>query len=148
MTIVEKIMAHSKPNPTTGCIEWQRATTVGYGRIKHQGKLHLTHRAVAQHRLNGGEPIPRNIDVCHTCDNPACVNPDHLFLGSRSENMVDCSRKGRMNAKPGIEPILTERHVDQVTSMRRRGMSQRAIGEVLGCSRYAVESLRKRFEIA
>lgn len=70
----------------------------GYGKLSREYKKLYAHR-VAHELING--PIPDWMHVCHRCDNPKCVNPTHLFLGTRSDNMQDCLKKGRMtNNKP------------------------------------------------
>lgn len=69
----------------------------GYGSVSIQGKKHNAHR-VAWELAHG--PVPPGMHVCHKCDTPLCVNPDHLFLGSRSDNMQDCVRKGRFFVVP------------------------------------------------
>lgn len=70
--------------------------THGYGQIRIggrvNGKLLRTHR-VAYDLVKGD--IPKGINVLHTCDNPKCVNPDHLFLGTQQDNVDDCINKGR-----------------------------------------------------
>ena len=65
----------------------------GYGRINKEGRLVFVHRAVWE---NTNGKIPLGMCVCHTCDNPSCVNQDHLFLGTHADNMKDKARKGRV----------------------------------------------------
>jgi hypothetical protein len=66
----------------------------GYGRIRVDDKLRLSH--VVTYELIHG-PIPLGMKVCHTCDNPPCRRPSHLFLGTQRDNIIDAVRKGRLN---------------------------------------------------
>lgn len=81
------------PDPNSGCFLWiGAADRNGYGLLKRSGQLLKAHR-VAWERENG--PIPEGMHVLHHCDNPPCVNPVHLFLGTHQDNMDDREAKGR-----------------------------------------------------
>ncbi len=80
--------------PESGCWEWKRRShTFGYGAVSFQGRNIPAHRAMWI--LHFGS-IPDGLLVCHKCDNPPCVNPDHLFLGTSTDNNRDMLSKGRM----------------------------------------------------
>lgn len=85
----------------TGCWEW-----VGAKRYFGHGNFWLNRKNIGSHQaswlINRG-PIPKGACVLHACDNPPCVNPEHLFLGSLSDNSRDCIRKGRF--KPHGRPM-------------------------------------------
>lgn len=75
------------------CWEWKASYRGKYGVFKFNKKTIDAHRI--SYILFKGE-IPKNMYVCHTCDNPKCVNPNHLFLGTHSDNMKDAFNKGRL----------------------------------------------------
>ena len=107
-----KYVAKGAPND---CWPWIRACSVGpsggYG-VLYLGTQHwLAHRL--SYTVSIGE-IPPDMCVCHTCDNPPCCNPAHLFLGSNYDNVQDRYRKGRNNHVKGIDTgsnVLTEEQV-------------------------------------
>ena len=80
------------------CWNWLGCTTggysKGYGRFKVNSKMELAHR-VSWTNANG--PIPQDMNVLHKCDNPLCVNPSHLYLGTQLDNASDKFRRGRAN---------------------------------------------------
>ena len=84
------------PDAAVGCWEWKKGRDLnGYGRVK------VAHRTVKAHRVSWTlhfGAIPTGLFVLHRCDNPPCCRPDHLFLGSTTDNARDAAAKGRLAA--------------------------------------------------
>jgi HNH endonuclease len=91
LTVEERFWA--KVEKTEGCWLWMGyRNKKGYGMFKMPDRVQLAHRA-AWMLTNG--PIPDGLDVLHKCDNPPCVRPTMLFLGTNADNQQDSVRKGR-----------------------------------------------------
>ena len=79
------------------CWEWTASRTRnGYGRLSFEGRFFVAHRFLWMNYAEVTESEIRDLDICHHCDNRACVNPDHLFAASRSANMIDASHKKKL----------------------------------------------------
>lgn len=111
---------------TDGCWLWNGATHgKGYGGFMIDGTMYLAHRL--SFWLAYGK-TPDNGLVCHTCDTPLCVRPDHLYLGDKSSNMLDAIARGLRTYTPE-EVARGEQHAGailtrkQVAAIRRRIMS-------------------------
>lgn len=129
-------------NPDTGCQLWSgRRTPKGYGSAKVGGELFLVHRAVWT-AANG--PIPFGKLVCHRCDMPPCVNLEHLFLGSISDNTKDAADKGRLPTvfRRGVEHPRLKLTDDDVRRIRTSPASARELGLLFGVKRDSIIQIR------
>lgn len=119
---------------TDGCWEWIGGTSRGYGIFKLNNKSYRAPRFAW--RLLIGE-VPSGLFVLHSCDNRACVNPDHLFLGTHDDNMLDMVQKGRATGCPlrGEEASNAKLTNDQVLAIRAKkeaGMTYRPLCRLFG----------------
>lgn len=121
------------------CLEWQAAKNrAGYGRFWFVGDMSFAHRA--SFTLTYGF-FPQELQVLHMCDNASCVEPNHLFLGTGADNMRDKLLKKRQNLPRGEQhwnSRLTDTDVRMIFELSATGLSQRAIGNELGCSQQHV----------
>lgn len=86
----------------SGCWGWKGNTVRGYGQLQAMCSDGVR-RSLRGHRISWQihyGPIPKGLCVCHRCDNPSCVNPNHLFLGTQTENRADCVTKNRHGKGP------------------------------------------------
>lgn len=101
----------------SGCILWVggKRGRMGYGHITWRGRSYAAHR-LAYEAFVG--PIPIKIHVLHKCDTPACVNPDHLFLGTHDDNMADKKNKGRASKRCGEDAPYVKLNKEAVSAIK------------------------------
>lgn len=123
------------------CWPWigRSFTGSGYGQIMRGGRRYSTHQY--SYLLHYGH-LPEGRDICHRCDNPACVNPGHLFAATHLENVLDRERKGRGNTHKGSHGHFTSKlSDDDVRAIRvlyGQGWTQSAIGAQFGVTQIAI----------
>jgi HNH endonuclease len=125
----------------SGCIEWTGGTIRGYGAFhvgpRKGGRMWIAHRWLYE-QVYGMQPA--DIDICHACDNRRCVNIDHLFAGTRKENMEDAVRKGRTSHvarnKGEKHPMrkLSAAQAKEVRALRLSGSSLSFVARLYGIS--------------
>lgn len=119
----------------------------GYGTFRWNGKTTRVNRVAWE--IFNGEPPPSDMMVCHCCDNPRCVRPDHLFLGTGSDNQRDCISKGRrtlpvLRGESNRRAILTEDQVRTIKSVREwRYGDQCKVARALGVNKGTISAIIK-----
>lgn len=146
LTVEQRFWAYvTKRRGPGACWEWTGMTsTAGYGFLHvRPGERVMAHRFSYELHVR---PIPRGLEVCHTCDNPPCVNPRHLFCGTHKKNMHDMIAKGRdykrgMKGETNHEARLTE---DIVRAIRVSGERAWQAAERYGVSKSLIHAVRQR----
>lgn len=139
-----KLEEGSMPEPNSGCLLWLgKVDRDGYGRVRSAPRretMFKIHRVAFQvHR----GIIPKGMSVCHHCDVPSCINPEHLFLGTHADNMADMHAKGR--ALKGERHPLSKLTADQVRTIRAdKSHGPTKLAAALGVYRATVQDVIAR----
>lgn len=144
--VVARFNAKHLPEPNTGCWLWAGACTqAGYGRIASGKVFFLAHRL--SYQISNGDVRAGHL-VCHSCDTPSCVNPDHLWLGTPEQNTQDCIGKGRL--RPGRlfgESVnsakLTTAAVLEIVARSSAGDTVADLSQAFGVSKNAIARVLK-----
>lgn len=140
MTALERFEAKYTPEPNTGCWLWTAClSTDGYGQFRFEGRNHSTHRF--SYKLYVG-PIPKGLFVLHKCDVKLCVNPDHLFLGTHTDNMTDMVSKGRNAERTGEKNGKAKLTPTEVLAIRTDTRFQRVIAAEYGVRQAAISKIK------
>lgn len=108
-TLVERMEMHSTPEPMSGCVLWTAArNSKGYGVLRIDHGNHYAHRVSLE--LHMGRRLVTGECALHRCDNPSCISPAHLFVGTHAENTADMLRKGRARGWPKGVSNPRQRH--------------------------------------
>lgn len=134
----------NKIRVTKGCWLWTGCTrgSKEYGAIRFKSKLYRAHRF--SWIIHYG-PIPEGILVLHTCDNPLCVNPNHLFLGTHEDNIEDCKNKGRLNRPKGEQNGRSKLSYEDVLLIKRRlkeGIKQNILAKEFNISQQTISNIK------
>lgn len=132
----------SKVNKTKSCWEWIACVNeAGYGMIGTTGKkIDRAHRV--SYRIHFGE-IPERMFVCHKCDNPRCVNPEHLFIGTNQDNVNDMILKKRNSKPPSMGGWNKKVFSDEIIKLIGKHPDTH-IAKLAGVSKYAIQGERSR----
>lgn len=122
------------------CWEWRASKhRQGYGQFRMDGSTQLAHRA--SWMIFKGE-IPAGMCVCHSCDNTACVNPDHLWLGSQRDNVRDMDKKGRRVISRAENVGTAKLTAEQVKEIRQSLERSVVLAARYGVSRSAIRRIQ------
>jgi len=130
--------------PEGTCWVWTAGTfRRGYGAFRIGSKQKKAHRVALE--LSGVD-VPDNLQVCHTCDNPPCCNPAHLFLGTHQDNVNDCVAKNRQTRLPGElhgACMLSDLQVEEIKARKNAGAVQAHLTKEFGVSTALISMIVK-----
>jgi len=132
---------------TANCWLWIGARhEFGYGWFELNGKAQTAH-TIAFAECYG--PIPTGMNVCHECDNPPCVRPNHLFLGTQQDNLSDMREKNRhQKGETNGHAKLTEQDIETIRQMYSQGTFQRVIAAQYGVHQVTISKIVFAKELA
>lgn len=125
-----KLLTNRSIDSITGCWNWTRSLTLGYAQTSYQHRLVRVNR-LSLHLFKNFD-LDSKLLVCHKCDNPRCFNPDHLFLGTHSDNARDRNIKRRQakGENQGSHKLTTEQ-VIEIKKLQKEGFNTNQIKEKL-----------------
>ena len=131
-------MSKVDKNESTGCWEWTAGKSKGkYGSVYCDGKFYKAHRVMYELMV---AKIPVGMLCLHNCNNPGCINPDHLYIGTHEDNMLDVVISGSQIQSTAKVRILNADKVREIRSLRWT-MSQQAIGKMFGVSQSTISQI-------
>jgi predicted XRE-type DNA-binding protein len=146
-SLEERLMCRVKEE--NGCWNWQGTllkSGLPYGSISFRAKAWLVHRLSWTHF--NGQDIPEGKLVLHTCDNPRCINPEHLYIGTHSENQLDTSRRNRRQNQDGDSNPnfkLKTNQIDEIRELLDSGtMKQKDIAAMYDVSQSHISLIKNR----
>lgn len=134
LKILKRINSYAIKNTESDCIEWIGWYDGAYGRIKVDGKKWRVHRLIWTLLK---DKIPDNYYVLHKCDNPKCINIDHLFLGTAADNMQDKVNKGRALGNP------SKLFIDDIRKIQKDNRTLREIADSYNTSISVIHRAKK-----
>lgn len=131
-------------DPISDCWNWKLALNPdGYGRCYYDGVSVRAHRL--SYQLHYGD-FPRHMVVCHKCDNPRCVNPHHLFIGTPKDNMADKRQKGRAKGINKGElngsAKLSKNEISEILTLLDQGLKQHEVARLFGVTQSHVSRVK------
>jgi hypothetical protein len=130
-------------SPDTGCWVWTAARhPQGYGLIKRKDGAQLRAHRLAYELAYG--PIPQGLQVCHRCDNPRCVRPSHMFLGTAEDNAADMVAKGRSARLAGERNGAARLSRRDVETIRASCATYRSLAQRFNVSPSAIGLIKRR----
>lgn len=139
---VNRFWENVNQNASNECWEWTGSKlSAGYGMLYIGNQMKLAHRY--SYELHNGA-IPQGMFCCHHCDNPSCVNPAHLFLGTHNDNMADMKSKGRQKHGNGKAKVTEAQVLEIRQKYARGGITHRELAAIYGVNREAISNIIQR----